>query len=609
MKRSPLHNLVVAACVGATTLCAGVTSVAHAADNSTIRYDELSRYLATTSQGAIIENPDYAQSCRTPGSTCAEFDLKKSRVGSYWDTQGALPDETIQDFFRFDEARFKENEKAATFATAKERYYARVPFNSKKYTYELPFENLRGWGTLNHPPIKELTAAPGSYLEGLEPIDRTKIDSIYFDEEFQRGLDRLSQTELSAGNQLHVMPGRDAYDKKMDLIKGAKRFLWVQVMVFFCDSESRGLLDAMIERRKAGVEVRLMLEGLWTRIAAEGCLAKMRDNGIDVLLVADSVRHGSFGVMHPKIWIRDGEEGILGGKNIIASEDIGDGFNDGYRDTDIWIKSGPAITDAMDQYADTWQNEQTHNNHSIAKYIPEIAARKASERNAGVRGSNVYSTILRDPVQRMNGVCRVVSQGRAAKVRPISPVLREYAAHAQKRVLLTTPKLRFSKDLSGQKLATDFFFAELQKAGNERGVRVDLISNGSDGQGGDLTKIPRKLRDWARETDHYGLEHFADAIANTMGWFDQGANQNKMDQFVSLSPNFHAWTYFRYAHQKVHVFDRILAGVGSFNLDAHSTVANHEAELFCFDNTLLNEIEAMYARDISNSVPVPSPFR
>lgn len=598
----------VTLCAITAAIFSATTHKAEAAGKKLIRFDELSRYLGDVSDGAIQETAQAGSNCRNKNSSCGEFELKNGTIGKIWDSKRAMDDEQIQDLFRVDESRYIANEDGISFADAKERYYDRVHYNSGRAGYELPFENLRSWGSLNHPPVKKLTGPVNRYLEGLGSgeVDAAQSSNhIYFNEEFQRKLDKVSQTELSAGNVLQVLPGRDAHETKLAMIKGAKRYMWIQVMVMFCDPDTEDLIDAMIERKRAGVDVRVMLEGLWMRIAGSGCLKKLRKGGIDVLLVADSVRHLSIGVMHPKIWIRDGEEAIIGGKNIMASENFGNGFNDGYRDTDVWIKKGPAITDAMAQYADTWDKEETKRNASIDGYWPIIRAREAAEREAGVRGVTVYRDILSDPERRMNGVCRVVSQARRGLIRPIAPVLTALAENATSRILATTPKLRFKDDFNGGFNKTDFAIEAIVNAAKDRGVRVDLLTNGIDGMAGDLTSLPRRFRDWAREKNQLGLESLFQAVGNLMGMFDSRGNQKEIDKFMRHSDNIHVWQYFRYTHQKVQVFDHVVVGIGSFNLDGNSGAANHEAQMFCMDKSLVTQTEAMFARDVTNSVPAP----
>ncbi len=591
------------------TVAAGFSTTAvtsravHAAAKK--NFSELSRYLGDNTQGLVEENSFYSDACRKKGSSCSQYARKDKIDGKYWDSEAALPDDVLQALFTFQEDKFMDREGKRTFASAKENYYSHLRFSTSKNTYELPFDNLRGWGSLNHPPIRTLASQPGKYLEGMDTFpDRSRDEHIFFDEEFQRKIDRVSQTELTAGNELDLLPGRDAYEAKLALIKSTKKFLWVQNMVFFCDPDSEVLLNAMIGRAQAGVEVRVVLEGLWMRLVGSGCVKKMRDGGINVLLIADSVKHLIIGVTHTKFWVRDGEEAIFGGKNIFAAEDIGDGFNDGYRDTDAHVKSGPAITDIMAAYVATWEAEHSKTAKPISDYTPIIQARMADERAQGVRGVSVYQNILRDPSRRMNGVCRVLSQSRGAKTETISPVLREFAANSSERILLTTPSIRFSSDLSGKKMMGDYFFQEVRTAANDRGARVDLLTNSMDALGGDTSKFTRHFASWLRERGQNGLEQIINQLSYALGEISDKKNEKMVRDFVQMSPNIHAWRYFRYTHQKVHMFDRRVVGIGSFNLDTFSGSKNHEGEMFCMDQHLIDQAEAAFTRDVVNATPV-----
>ena len=48
-----------------------------------------------------------------------------------------------------------------------------------------------------------------------------------------------------------------------------------------------------------------------------------------------------------------------------------------------------------------------------------------------------------------------------------------------------------------------------------------------------------------------------------------------------------------------------MLAVGSFNLEHHSSSTNHEAEIFCLDERLANQIEHEFVMDLANSVPFP----
>jgi cardiolipin synthase len=73
----------------------------------------------------------------------------------------------------------------------------------------------------------------------------------------------------------------------------------------------------------------------------------------------------------------------------------------------------------------------------------------------------------------------------------------------------------------------------------------------------------------------------------------------------------------RFMHQKVILVDKLVAGVGTVNLDNRSLYLNFEATALVADDAFIQQIEAMLEADLENSMPVkrehydskPLPFR
>lgn len=571
-----------------------------------ISFEDLATQLSRDSDGAIQKNPALAPTCQAKNSPCTNFERKEKPAGFHWDSEKATEDAFLQSVFQTDEDRFVANHGGGTFLEAKEQAYQSIPFKVSKRSYLLPFENLRGWGSLIHPPIFELSKDPGFYFPGLGPVDHSQVQHPYYTEEFQRRMDEVSKTELTSGNDVEYLGGGPiSHQAKLALIKNAKKSMWVQVMVFACDPYSLQLHDALVERRRAGVDVRLMIEGLYARIVFRGCVKRFRKGDVDLVMVDDSTRLKTFArVAHPKVWLRDGEEAIMGGINILESEAIGDGFTQGNRDSDVWVKRGPIVTDLLKQYIEIWKRNATKKNRSIDSYAAEIDGRLANERAAGVRGEGVYQNALPDPIKRSQGVCRVAVQRENNKVEPIAPMLALYASQLQNQLIATTPGLKVNKKFKMKHNSLDAFWVELQKASNQRGARIDLITNGIDGQGGDLTKPFRGWRDSARDKDNVFFEKMTQALVSALAIMNTKGNYKHAQRLYKLGDGFHAWNYLRYGHQKVQIFDRTVTSIGSFNLDGHSAWGNQEGQMFCMDTKLADQTERAMTVDFINATPV-----
>src|SRR5262249_15539008 len=158
------------------------------------------------------------------------------------------------------------------------------------------------------------------------------------------------------------------------------------------------------------------------------------------MVITDIFKPGSKkGVMHNKLWLRDGEEAIMGGQNILDAENGSTGFNFKNRDTDILISEGPIVSDLHQGFIELWDNYQTQNNGVAGKYLPEIQMQIRKELAAGKRGRKNYASWLSNPETRMGGLCRVAMQRSGADRHPIAPVLYEHIHEAQHSVFINSP--------------------------------------------------------------------------------------------------------------------------------------------------------------------------
>src|SRR5690606_35650241 len=154
-------------------------------------------------------------------------------------------------------------------------------------------------------------------------------------------------------------------------------------------------------------------EGLYASTINKKCIDRMEDGGVDVIRVADFWKPKYLAtVLHNKFWIADGREAVIGGQNFHDFANTSDGFHL-TRDTDVWIKSGPAVTDLEFEYLRLWDRyRKKKKNGSVEPYLTEVKARLQAERDARVRGRLNYTHWLGSPETRMNGVCRVLVQDR-----------------------------------------------------------------------------------------------------------------------------------------------------------------------------------------------------
>lgn len=553
-------------------------------------FDEVARYLRDATAGLVTAAPgdgppmDYLRRTEDP----AHFVPTPPRP--------AAPD---QDRFRFDAAVFTAREHADDFLTAKRRYYARLPWSEAQQAHTLPYSTPAAWGTLNHPPIKRLDG----------PLERWVGDALavapadaYFDPAFQRALD-AGGSALTHGNRTELLANGASFDAKLRLIAGARKRLYVAVMFWACDASADQLTAALAERVRAGVDVRVMTEGLYRETVTRRCIDRLEAAGVRVLPYRDVLRRGSVGaVLHWKVWIRDGEELILGGQNVGDYENRSTGFNFLDRDDDVRVR-GPAVTDAEAAWVDAWQARRP-GDAALAAIRAEDERARAAQAQAGQRGPERYAAWLGDPAQRMDGTCRVLMQGVGARTQPIAPVVRAYLEAARSQVVLSSPTVRHDPDAPGR-TATSALDG-LMRALRSGARRVIVLTNGVGGGMGESQTWLRARRDGAlraRQWFWYRLtRQFTELYARRSAVATRAVTVP-----LAATPGLEVWTYFQYIHTKIWLFDGTATLIGSWNLETNSADLNPEAAIVCLDAGLRDAVRADLALALVNAVPEAAP--
>jgi len=508
--------------------------------------------------------------------------------------------DVLQELFELDEESFVSQSGERDFLTAVYQYYLKRPFDRKRQTFERPYRYLSVWGSLFFPPIKRLTQPLSFYHSRFSSdVDASTVRSRYFDPEFQKQLDQETQTELTYGNTLRALfNGLESYPEKQRLTSEARKFLYVAMMTIVADSTGRVLVRNMVNAKRAGVDVRLITEGLYAFSISNYSIGVLEREGIPVVRVDDKSLSQLDRVFHNKIWIRDGEEAILGGMNVLDYENNSDGFNFLNRDTDILVQ-GPAVTSLLESFIKLWK-KYDDDNRPIALGEYTLATRLAAERAAGVRGSENYARWLGNPDTRMQGICRTAIQGNNAEPQKIVMLLLRYLEAAQHSFYLTNPEIEFDLD---RKIEYQDLFAQLMKDKvADPHFYLAYITNGFDGGLGESSIF---IRSRVNDAKLVGERFWEDMLTPLIDEKGREVNRRVRNSIHPLiQAGVHGFQYFNYMHAKEFFFDRLLVGIGSWNFDGYSANNNHESAIFCLDEQLRLQMERQMVLDMINSVPI-----
>lgn len=137
--------------------------------------------------------------------------------------------------------------------------------------------------------------------------------------------------------------GYQYFPALLKAIHNAKNHIHVDLYIFTDDALGNMITDALIERARAGIEVRVIYDDVGCWNVKHQFFERMREEGIEVSPFLP-VRFPSFTSKvnyrnHRKIIVVDGEIGFIGGMNI-ADRYVKGNNNQAWRDTMLRIKGG-----------------------------------------------------------------------------------------------------------------------------------------------------------------------------------------------------------------------------------------------------------------------------
>ena len=174
-----------------------------------------------------------------------------------------------------------------------------------------------------------------------------------------RQLVQVHRIRFSEGNRVQLFEtGREGLAAMLEAIREAGHSIHLETYILRSDGTGRRFLDALCERARAGVEVRLLYDALGSRGIEREALEPLRSTGAEIVAFNPWMgMHPRFAPRrrdHRKILVIDGEIGFTGGVN------IGDEYGEqapasepGWRDAHVRIE-GPAVRDLGAVFLESW---------------------------------------------------------------------------------------------------------------------------------------------------------------------------------------------------------------------------------------------------------------
>jgi cardiolipin synthase len=281
---------------------------------------------------------------------------------------------------------------------------------------------------------------------GLDYKISAQPDAALDSEEFLRTLEAITDAKVQRKSSIEVLTNADVYyEAELAAIRVAQKSVNLEAYIFQKGEVTKKFVDALTERARAGVEVRLVLDAIGSFASWESYFADLRAAGGRVcwyhpLRWATIARVNNR--THREIIVVDGEVGFLGGSGFADHWLIGDEKNPPWRDSMFRVE-GEAVASLQSSFVENWLEASGE----ILAGTDFFPFRKAE--------SETPSIIVDSSP----------SMGRSTRARILYQTL---LAAAQKSIHITTPY--FLPDKSAR--------AEMIRAIRERNVEVKIIVPG-----------------------------------------------------------------------------------------------------------------------------------
>lgn len=212
-----------------------------------------------------------------------------------------------------------------------------------------------------------------AYVEAMRAVERksrSELDKLVRREELFRAqvegvrgedvatLEKLAFLPCVSGNQTRLLvDGEATFAAIFDAIERARRYVLVQFFIIHDDGLGRELKRRLLAKRRAGVRVFLLYDGMGSHQLPGRWVDELRTAGVEVAQFGIvSGWKGLFNLNfrnHRKVVVTDGEEAFVGGLNA-GDEYLGKDARFGHwRDTHMGIK-GPAVEAVQLSFAMDW---------------------------------------------------------------------------------------------------------------------------------------------------------------------------------------------------------------------------------------------------------------
>ena len=175
--------------------------------------------------------------------------------------------------------------------------------------------------------------------------------------QFRREMSVLLGPPMVEGNQVQALQnGDEIFPAMLEAIRAAERSISFETYIYWSGSIGEEFSDALSERARAGVPVKVMIDWFGSQKMDESMLSAMEDAGVEVERFHPLAWYSMSRMnnrTHRKLLVVDGRIGFTGGVGI-GDVWLGDAQDpDHWRDVHFRVE-GPVVTQMQASFADNW---------------------------------------------------------------------------------------------------------------------------------------------------------------------------------------------------------------------------------------------------------------
>lgn len=172
------------------------------------------------------------------------------------------------------------------------------------------------------------------------------------------------RNRIREGNRVELLvDGEQTMSAMIDAIRSAERYVSVATYIFADDATGRRLLDALMDARGNGAEVRVIYDGAGSFLTEPELFRPLRELGGEVAEYKPirpwRKRFALWRRLHRKLLVVDGAVGFCGGMNFHDEAMEEERGGSGWHDVGARIE-GPAVRDLHAVFLDTWRRVRGH---------------------------------------------------------------------------------------------------------------------------------------------------------------------------------------------------------------------------------------------------------